>query len=150
MSFTCVFLPFYIKVYYCEMFGFFWRCVWLFYVMAIWQPCTTVKTLTQCGENSHPLGWEFSPAKVAKVRTRTPKVKTHFWWQKWLLPRLFILVPYISVIVTACTFQFVQPGSFSLHFSKLYKLLLLGSGLEVSLRLGIGLPLRLLLVLGNL
>jgi len=23
MSFTCVFLPFYIKVYYCEMFGFF-------------------------------------------------------------------------------------------------------------------------------
>ena len=38
MSFTCVFLPFYIKVYYCEMFGFCWRCVWLFYVLAILQP----------------------------------------------------------------------------------------------------------------
>ena len=50
-------------------------------------------TLTNHGEKSHPLQWEFSPAKVFKVRTFTRQSEnSHFWWKKCLSPRFYLRV----------------------------------------------------------
>jgi len=49
---------------------------------------TTLKTLTQCSENFHPMRLQLSPAKVPKVRTLTRQsANSHFRWEK-LLPLL--------------------------------------------------------------
>jgi len=80
MSFTCVFLPFYIKVYYCEMFGFFSAFFGgVFGFFMFWQsgnPGLKHCVRRKCSKSSS--SHHFCPYKLTTLQLRNHKRQSDF------------------------------------------------------------------------